>query len=73
MTCTARIQPRTPVLGHADYTALTRQQELDHTDDTYHTDHTDEGYTRPVWNIFITTWESIVCPTCEAVCPPCEG
>ena len=35
MTCTARIQPRTPVLGHADYTALTRQQELDHTDEEY--------------------------------------
>ena len=32
------------MLDHADYTARTRQHELDHTDHTYHTDHTDQEY-----------------------------
>ena len=27
--------------SYADYTAPTRQHELDHTDHTHHTDHTD--------------------------------
>ena len=41
--CVVQIQPRKDVLNHADhadYTAPTRQHELDHTDHTYHTDHT---------------------------------
>ena len=41
--CTAvQIYPRKHALDRADYTALTRQHELDHTDHTYHTDHTDQ-------------------------------
>ena len=42
--CILQIQPKNPALDHADYTALTRQHELDHTD---HTDHTDQDYICP--------------------------
>ena len=38
------IQPRKRVFDYADYTAPTRQHELDHTDHTDHTGHTDEEY-----------------------------
>ena len=40
--CVVQIEPTKLVLDRADYTALTRQHELDHTDHTYHTDHTDQ-------------------------------
>ena len=43
-----QIQPKKPVLDHADDTAPTRQHELDHTD---HTDHTDQEYICPAWQI----------------------
>ena len=33
--CVVQIQPRKHVLDHADYTAPTRQHELDHTDQEY--------------------------------------
>ena len=36
------------VLNHADYTAPTRNHELDHTD---HTDHTDQDCVCPAWQI----------------------
>ena len=34
-----QIQPRKHELDHADYTAPSRQHDLDHTDHTDHTDH----------------------------------
>ena len=37
--CIEQIQPRKQFVDHADYTAPTRQHELDHAD---HTDHTDQ-------------------------------
>ena len=46
-----QIQPRKLVLDHADYTAPTRQHELDHTDHTDHADHTDQESIRPTWQI----------------------
>ena len=45
---TVQIQPMKHVLDHAEYTAPTRQHELDHTD---HTDHTDQEYICPAWQI----------------------
>ena len=42
--CVVQIQPRKHRAYHADYTASTRQHELDHTD---HTDHTDHKYACP--------------------------
>ena len=39
------------VVGHAGYTAPTRQHEPDHTDRTDHTDHTDQEYICPAWQI----------------------
>ena len=50
---TVQTQPRKYVLDHADYIALTKQNELDRTDHTEHTDyiehtvntyHTDHTY-----------------------------
>ena len=45
------IQPREPVLDHADYTASTRQHEVDYTDYTDHTDHTDQESICPAWQM----------------------
>ena len=42
MICIVQVQPRRYVLDHADYTAPTRQHELDRTDHTDHIDHTDQ-------------------------------
>ena len=45
-----RIQLRNLALDHADFSAPTRQHELDHTDHTDHTDltdHTDQEYIGP--------------------------
>ena len=42
------VQESCPRVGHAGYTAPTRQHELDHTD---HTDHTDQEYICPAWQI----------------------
>ena len=44
-----QLQPRKHELDHADYTAPTRQHELDHTDHTAHTDHTD--HLSEVWKL----------------------
>ena len=40
--CTVQIQPRKPVLDYADYTAPTRQHELE---------HTDQEFIFPAWHI----------------------
>ena len=40
--CVVQIEPTKLVLDRADYTALTRQHELDHTDRTDPIDHTDQ-------------------------------
>ena len=53
------IEPRKNVLDRADFTASTRQQELDHTD------HTDQDSYYLPRKIKITTWESMICRVCE--------
>ena len=50
MICVAQMQPRKHALDDADYTAPTRQHELDHTD---HTDYTDQQSVCPAWQIEI--------------------
>ena len=42
--CLVQIQPRKHTVDDADYTAPTRQRELDHADHTDHTDHADHEY-----------------------------
>ena len=52
---TVQIQPMKHVLDHAEYTAPTRQHELDHTD---HTDHTDQESIYLPRKIWIINWLS---------------
>ena len=42
------IQEGRATIDHADYTASTRQLEIDHTD---HTDHTDQGSICLAWQV----------------------
>ena len=57
-----QIQPRKHVPDHADYTAPTRQHELNHTDyidHTDHIDHTDQESICPAWQIQIMNYSGV--------------
>ena len=71
MYTVVHIQPRKDVLDQGGHTAPTRQHELAHIDDTYHTDHTDQEYicserprSRTVGNIIPIT--EVICPRCAS-------
>ena len=50
-TCVVQIQPRKPVLGHEDYTAVTRKLSWDHTD----LDH-EEGMIKLICSVCRSLW-----------------